>query len=122
MSNMKSTREIKLENKKLVELLQENEKIAEEINVKVEEWKKVDEWVKKQMNKQERIKEKIRPIVADYIKKNEELGEFEAVGSTKLIKGEAVITVVDLIELRKEQLRAEKQTDVVKKVEDKING
>lgn len=122
MSNMKSTREIKLENKKLLELLQENEKIAEEINVKVEEWKKVDEWVKKQMNKQERIKEKIRPIVADYIKKNEELGEFEAVGSTKLIKGEAVITVVDLIELRKEQLRAEKQKDVVKKVEDKING
>lgn len=122
MSNIKSTREIKLENKKLLELLQENEKIAEEINVKVEEWKKVDEWVKKQMNKQERIKEKIRPIVADYIKKNEELGEFEAVGSTKLIKGEAVITVVDLIELRKEQLRAEKQKDVVKKVEDKING
>lgn len=119
---MKSTREIKIENKKLLELLKDNEKIAEEINVKVEEWKKVDEWVKKQMNKQERIKEKIRPIVADYIKKNEKLGEFEAVGSTKLVKGEAVITVIDLIELRKEQLRAEKEQEIVKKVEDKING
>lgn len=119
---MKSTREIKIENKKLLELLKDNEKIAEEINIKVEEWKKVDEWVKKQMNKQERIKEKIRSIVADYIKNNEKLGEFEAVGSTKLVKGEAVITIIDLIELRKEQLRAEKEQEIVKKVEDKING
>lgn len=115
-------REIKLENKKLVELLQENERIAEEVNVKVEEWKKVDEWVKKQLNKQERIKEKMRPIIADYIKKNEELGEFEVVGSTKLIKGEAVANIIDLIEMRKAEIRDSKQKDVVKKVEDKING
>ena len=122
MSNMKSTREIKLENKKLLELLQENERIAEEVNVKVEEWKKVDEWVKKQLNKQERIKEKMRPIIADYIKKNEELGEFEVVGSTKLIKGEAVANIIDLIEMRKAEIRDSKQKDIVKKVEDKING
>jgi hypothetical protein len=115
-------REIKIENKKLTELLQENERIAEEINVKVEEWKKVDEWVKKQLNKQERIKEKMRPIIADYIKKNEELGEFEVVGSTKLVKGEAVANIIDLIEMRKAEIRDSKQKEVVKKVEDKING
>jgi hypothetical protein len=119
-------REIKIENKKLTELLQENERIAEEINVKVEEWKKVDEWVKKQLNKQERIKEKMRPIIADYIKKNEELGEFEVVGSTKLVKGEAVANIIDLIEMRKAEIKdskgvAEKKADK-KKLEDKING
>lgn len=115
-------REIKIENKKLIELLQENERIAEEINVKVEEWKKVDEWVKKQLNKQERIKEKMRPIIADYIKKNEELSEFEVVGSTKLVKGEAVANIIDLIEMRKAEIRDSKKKDVLKKVEDKING
>jgi hypothetical protein len=115
-------RELKVENKKLYDLLKQNEVIAEEINAKVEEWKKVDEWVKKQMNRQERIKEKIRPIVADYITKNTELGEFEVVGSTKLIKGEPVITIIDLIEMRKAEIRDSKQKDVVKKVEDKING
>ena len=121
-----TNRELKVENKKLYELLKQNEVIAEEINVKVEEWKKVDEWVKKQMNKQERIKEKIRPIVADYIKKNTELGEFEVVGSTKLVKDEPVIMIVDLIEMRKQELRDKKALEdkkqVVKKVEDKING
>ena len=115
-------RELKVENKKLYDLLKQNEVIAEEINAKVEEWKKVDEWVKKQMNRQERIKEKIRPIVADCITKNTELGEFEVVGSTKLIKGEPVITIIDLIEMRKAEIRDSKQKDVVKKVEDKING
>lgn len=121
-----TNRELKVENKKLYELLKQNEVIAEEINAKVEEWKKVDEWVKKQMNKQERIKEKIRPIVADYIKKNTELGEFEVVGSTKLVKDEPVIMIVDLIEMRKQELRDKKALEdkkqVVKKVEDKING
>lgn len=119
-------RELKVENKKLYDLLKQNEVIAEEINAKVEEWKKVDEWVKKQMNRQERIKEKIRPIVADYITKNIELGEFEVVGSTKLVKDEPVITIIDLIEMRKEELRDKKAADdkkqIVKKVEDKING
>lgn len=119
-------REIKIENKKLYDLLKQNEVIAEEINAKVEEWKKVDEWVKKQMNRQERIKEKIRPIVADYITKNTELGEFEVVGSTKLVKDEPVITIIDLIEMRKKELRdkkaAEDKKQIVKKVEDKING
>lgn len=119
-------RELKVENKKLYDLLKQNEVIAEEINAKVEEWKKVDEWVKKQMNRQERIKEKIRPIVADYITKNTELGEFEVVGSTKLVKDEPVITIIDLIEMRKEELRdkkaAENKKQIVKKVEDKING
>ena len=65
---------------------------------------------------QERIKEKIRPIVADYItKKHRALGEFEVVGSTKLIKGEPVITIIDLIEMRKAEIRDSKKKDVVKK-------
>jgi hypothetical protein len=119
-------REIKIENKKLYELLKDNEKIAAEVNAKVEEWKLVDEWVKKQLNKQERIKEKMRPLIADYIKKNVELAEFEVVGSTKLVKDAPVVTIIDLIEMRKDEIRqqkgqAEKQSDK-KKLEDKING
>lgn len=115
-------RELKIENKKLYELLKDNEKIAEEINKKVEEWKLVDEWVKKQLNKQERIKEKMRPLIADYVKKNVELGEFEVVGSTKLVKDEPIVTIVDLIEMRKDELRQQKGVEVKKKLEDKING
>lgn len=117
-----SNREIKLQSKKLHEFLKTNESISEQVNKKVEEWKKVDAWVKKQMNKQERIKEKMRPLIADLVKEATEIGEFEVVGSASLKKNEIVVNIIDLIELRKEQLRAEKGKDIKKKVEDKING
>jgi hypothetical protein len=115
-------REIKIENKKIYDLLKENERLAEEINKKVEEWKVADEWVKKQLNKQERVKEKMRPLIADYIKKTTELGEFEVVGSTKLVKDEPIVTIIDLIEMRKDEIRQQKGVEVKKERENKING
>jgi peptidoglycan hydrolase CwlO-like protein len=69
-------RTLKINNSKLVEYLKENGKIAGEINKIVTQWQKTDEHVKKLSMKMERIKEKIRPLVADELKKLTELGEF----------------------------------------------
>ena len=100
---------IQFENKKVLNLLKENAKLSEENNKIVEEWKKADQYVKKLLMKMERIKEKIRPIVADEVKARIELGEFDIVGSSKIKGGLVEVEIFDEIELVKEQLRARKE-------------
>ena len=101
-------RTLKINNSKLVEYLKENGKIANEINKIVTQWQKTDEYVKKLSMKMERIKEKIRPLVADELKKLTELNEFEIVMSSKLKGKEVVVDIADQVELYKEQLRKQK--------------
>ena len=101
-------RTLKINNSKLVEYLKENGKIANEINKIVTQWQKTDEYVKKLSMKMERIKEKIRPLVAEELKKLTELEEFEIVMSSKLKGKEVVVDIADQVELYKEQLRKQK--------------
>jgi hypothetical protein len=101
-------RTIKLKNPKLLKLLKENEAIAEDINKIVEEWQKKDLEVKKMSTKMERLKEKIRPMVAEELKKVTEIGEFEVVTSSKLDKDQVTIDIIDQVESYKDQLRKQK--------------
>lgn len=98
-------RKIKFKDKEIEKHLKENKKIADEVNKIVEEWKKQDEYVKKLSTKMERIKEKIRPKVAEIVKKETELGEFEIVSGTKLEKDGVSVEIFDQVEMYKEQLR-----------------
>ena len=109
---------IQFENKKVLNLLKENAKLSEEINKIVEEWQKKDQHVKKLSMKMERIKEKIRPMVADEIKARIELGEFEIVGSTKINKNLVEVEIFDEIELIKEQIRAKKAGELPEDAKD----
>ena len=102
-------KKIQFENKKVLNLLKDNAKLSEEINKIVEDWQKTDQYVKKLTMKMERIKEKIRPMVADEIKARVEMGEFEIVGSTKINKNLVEVEIFDEIELVKEQIRAKKE-------------
>lgn len=99
---------IQFENKKVLALLKENAELSNEINKIIEEWQKKDQYVKKLSMKMDRIKEKIRPIVAEAVKARVELGEFEIVGSTKLNKDLVEVEIFDEVELFKEQIRARK--------------
>ena len=103
-----TSRKIKLTNNKLKGYLEDNTKLADEINKIVEEWKKTDEYVKKLSTKMERIKEKIRPIVAEEIKKETKLEEFDMVAGTKLNKGQIEVEIIDQIELYKDSLRKQR--------------
>jgi len=100
-----TSRKVKLTNDKLKGYLEDNTKLADEINKIVEEWKKTDDYVKKLSTKMERIKEKIRPIVAEELKKVTELAEFDMVAGTKLNKDEIEVEIIDQIELYKDHLR-----------------
>ena len=103
-----TSRKIKLTNDKLKGYLEDNTKLADEINKIVEEWKKTDEYVKKLSTKMERIKEKIRPIVAEEIKKATKLEEFDMVAGTKLNKGQIEVEIIDQIELYKDTIRKQR--------------
>lgn len=111
-------RTLKFDNKKVLTLLKENETLSKEINKIVEEWQEKDQYVKKLSMKMERIKEKIRPIVATLIKKETELGEFEIVESTKLSGDKVVVNIVDQIELIKENLRKQKANNLPEDAKD----
>ena len=102
------SRKIKLTNNKLKGYLEDNTKLADEINKIVEEWKKTDDYVKKLSTKMERIKEKIRPIVAEEIKKETKLEEFDMVAGTKLNKGQIEVEIIDQIELYKDTIRKQR--------------
>jgi hypothetical protein len=101
-------RTIKLNTPKLYKLLKENEAISKDINKIVEEWEKKDLEVKKMSIKMDRIKEKIRPLVAEELKKITEIGEFELVASSKLDKDQVSIDIIDQIEAYKDQIRKQK--------------
>jgi hypothetical protein len=98
-------KQIKFKNKKVLELLKENEAISKEINKMVEAWQKQDEIAKKLQMRMERIKEKIRPIAADEVKKANILEEFDIVQSTKYKGDEIIVDIVNEIDLIKKQLR-----------------
>ena len=100
-----TSRKVKLTNDKLKGYLKDNKKIADEINEIVEDYKKKDEYVKKLSTKMDRIKERIRPIVADELKKVTKLEEFDMVAGTKLNKGQIEVEIIDQIELYKDHLR-----------------
>lgn len=100
-----TSRKVKLTNDKLKGYLKDNKKIADEINEIVEDYKKKDEYVKKLSTKMDRIKERIRPIVADELKKVTKLEEFDMVAGTKLNKDEIEVEIIDQIELYKDHLR-----------------
>lgn len=103
-----TTRIIKLKNDKLKGYLKDNKDLSEEINKIVEEWKKTDEYVKKLSTKMERIKEKIRPLVAKELKKETKLEEFDTVSSTKLNGDDVEVEILDQIEFYKDHLRKQK--------------
>jgi len=96
---------LKLKNNKVLNLLKENEEISKEINKMVDEWQKQDLVAKKLQIKMERIKEKIRPIIADEVKKANVLEEFDIVQSTKYKGNDIIIDIVNEIDLLKKQLR-----------------
>jgi hypothetical protein len=98
---------LKFNNKKVLDLLKENETISKEINKMVEVWQKQDEIAKKLQMKMERIKEKIRPIVAEEVKKANILEEFDIVQSTKYKGNDIIVDIVNRIDLIKKQLRDE---------------
>ena len=56
----------------------------------------------------DRIKERIRPIVAEEIKKETKLEEFDMVAGTKLNKGQIEVEIIDQIELYKDSLRKQR--------------
>jgi hypothetical protein len=98
-------RQIKFTNEEIYSLLKENETIAEEINKIVAEWEEVDKEIGKKSIKMDKIKQKMRPIIADKIKEETELGEFEVIQGVKTDGEEVLVEINDMVELYKEQLR-----------------
>jgi hypothetical protein len=93
--------------------------LSKEINAIVEEWQKKDQEVKKMNQKMERIKQKIRPLVAKEIKKNNiKLEEFDVVGSTKLRDDKVEIQIFNEIEEVKKQLRERNKERDEQKIKD----
>jgi uncharacterized membrane protein len=101
-TNMKK---LTFKNKKVLDLLKENEKLSKEINEIVTEWQKKDAYVKKLSMRMERIKDKIRPIVSEEVKKADVLEEFDIVQSTKYEKEDVIVEINNELELIKKQLR-----------------
>ena len=64
--------------------------------------KQIDEEMKPYLTKTQRYKDKINPI----LKKHKiELGEFEMIQSTELENGKVVVSIIDLVEEYKKQLK-----------------
>lgn len=64
--------------------------------------KQIDEEMKPYLTKTQRYKDKINPILK---KHNIELGEFEIIQSTELENGKVVVSIIDLVEEYKKQLK-----------------
>jgi len=64
--------------------------------------KEIDEEMKPYLTKTQRYKDKINPILK---KHNIELGEFEIIQSTELENGKVVVSIIDLVEEYKKQIK-----------------
>ena len=102
---MKPIKTLKLNDKEIVKYFKEIDALQEDINKIREVLEAKDKEFGVLINKADRARDKVRPMLADKIKEIYELGEFEMVGSMKLVGEEVEVPIIDRVEQFKESLR-----------------
>ena len=105
---------LKINNKRIVKQFEEINLIQKDIEKVVEVLESKDAELGVLVKKIERAKDKVRPLVADEVKKLHKMGEFEVVGSSKLEGGFVEVSIFDQIEEYKKALRERKNEEQTK--------
>jgi len=108
---MKTVKTARFKNNKIITLIKEKEEMSKTLTAMNEKWQKEDIEAKKILQRIERIKEKINPIIATEIKKLNILEEFDVVTTAKYDKDEVVAEILNQVEMFKEQLRTKPNED-----------
>lgn len=102
---MKPIKTLKLNDKEIVKHFKEIEDLHKDMDKVREILETKDKEFGVLINKADRVRDKVRPMLADKIKEIYELGEFEIIGSMKLVGEEVEVPIIDRIEQFKESIR-----------------
>lgn len=102
---------LKINNKRIIKHFEEIKLIQENINEVVKVLESKDKELGVLSKKKERVMDKVRPLVAEEIKKLHKMGEFEVVGSSKLEGGFIEASIFDQVEEYKKALRERKNEE-----------
>lgn len=101
---MSQVRTIEIENARALKLLADQKKLVAEMNTAIDETEKIERTKHKIALKQQAIRDRLQPIVADKILELTKLNEFELVTKVKEENGKVIVEITDQVEAFREML------------------